>query len=392
LKPICKKRAIKNQNWIIILIFDEIENITFGVSPSEHWCKGLDSIYFWQTLRSVFQKLTNKFSYLVVGTNPLCVETERILGKDNPIYGQIPLEYIPRFDVPQTREMVRRLGRTMGIKFDEIIFGMLTEDYGGHPYLIRHACSVINSMLLSERPTRVDKALYIKAKSIFLRDYGHFIDMILNVLKEHFNDEYEMATYLAIGDEDTFLDLARTSPLYTNHLIGYGIIDENAGRYSFRIDSIREHLCKKNKYKKINLSQAEMLAEISERRNSIEPKLRAISRMQLLSHLGAGEARNKVLDLMGEPRKSKNSSISYSDIFDGNLSGILFTDIEKIIGKYWEYFKNVFGPDKDEFITWLKVINKYRKDAHANDLDKNAMEYVRFCMTKVEDKIKNYLG
>lgn len=128
----------------IMIVFDEIENITFNVSPSEHWANGLDFVFFWQTLRSLFQKQNRVFSYLIVGTNPMCVEAPIIQGKDNPIFNQIPFQYMPRFDVPQTREMVRKLGRIMGLKFEEIIYGRLTEDFGGHPYLIRHVCSIIN--------------------------------------------------------------------------------------------------------------------------------------------------------------------------------------------------------------------------------------------------------
>ena len=36
-----------------------------------------------------------------------------------------------------------------------------------------------------------------------------------------------MLKYLARGDIDTFNELAEMSPLYTNHLIGYGIIEGN---------------------------------------------------------------------------------------------------------------------------------------------------------------------
>lgn len=38
---------LKNKN--ILLIFDEIENITCGVSPSDHWTRELDFVFFWQT-------------------------------------------------------------------------------------------------------------------------------------------------------------------------------------------------------------------------------------------------------------------------------------------------------------------------------------------------------
>ena len=55
--------------------------------------------------------------------------------------------------------MVRKLGRIMGLRFDEIIYGKLTEDFGGHPFLIRHVCSVINRISPAERPVIVDKIL-----------------------------------------------------------------------------------------------------------------------------------------------------------------------------------------------------------------------------------------
>ncbi len=375
----------------ILLIFDEIENITPTVSPSEHWKNGLDFVYFWQTLRSLFQKLSEVFSYLIVGTNPLCVELERINGADNPIFGQIPLEYITGFDVPQTREMIRRLGRIMGLQFDEIIFGKLTEDFGGHPYLMRHVCSVINKICSSERPVKVDKSIYEKAKKSFLNDYSHFLDMILNVMKEYFNDEYEMLTYLAIGDVKTFNDFAALSQLYTNHLIGYGILTFNNGNYCFKIESIKEHLEHKNKYKKLHLTQEEMKAEISERRNSIEPKLRLICRQQLKGHLGEADARTKVLDLLGEPRKSKNGSLSYSKLFDGNISGILFSDLEKFINKYWDCFKNILGPDKQDLQRNLECINKLRVDAHAKNITIEEMQFFRLCADKLEAVIDEYL-
>ncbi len=375
----------------LLVIFDEVENITFGVSPSPHWKEGMDFVYFWQTLRSLFQKLPKIFSYLIVGTNPLCIEIETILGNDNPLFSQVPLQYVPRFDVPQTREMIRKLGKIMGIQFDEIIYGKLTEDFGGHPFLIRHVCSVVNNIGPKERPTRVDKTLYESAKKIFLRDYSHYMDMILNVLKGFFPDEYDMLTFLAHGDEDTFQEFARHSPLYTNHLIGYGIVEESNGKYSFQIESIRDHLLKKERYKKINLSQEEMWAEISERRNKIEPQLRRLCRNQMQAFYGKTKARDEVLQVMGTARAAKNGSLSYEDLFNANRSGIYFEDLRKLISKHWECFKNILGSDKDELIVKLTAINKFRKDAHANDLTQDEMNYFRVCATSIEKKLTDFL-
>lgn len=381
---------LSNKN--ILLIFDEIENITFGISPTQHWSKDLDFVYFWQTLRSLFQKLPNVFSYLLVGTNPLCIEMEKILEKDNPIFCQIPISYIPRFDVPQTREMVRKLGKIMGLQFDEIIYGMLTEDFGGHPYLIRHVCSVINSISNSQRPVNVDKATYEKAKQKFIKDYNNFFDMILNVLKDYFIDEYEMLTHLAIGDLETFEEFAQLSQLYTNHLLGYGIIEEKNGNYNFRIESIKNYLNNKNKYKKLKLTKEEMLSEISERRNKLEPKLQKICRNQLLTFKGLKDANNCVLDIFGDPRKSGNAGKQYAELFDPNLSGILFSDLIKIIGKYWDCFKNIFSINNEDFLFHLNTINKYRVDAHSKNISKDEMQLFRLSMSKIEEQVDRFLN
>jgi len=376
----------------ILLIFDEVENITPNVSPSDHWREGRDFVFFWQTLRSLFQKLEKVFSYLIVGTNPLCVEIARVANADNPIYGQIPLEYIPRFDVPQTREMVRRLGRIMGLRFDEILYGKLTEDFGGHPYLIRHLCSVINNLSPIDRPVKVDKATYEKAKKIFMRDYGHFLDMILNVLKDFFNDEYEMLLLIARGDNKAFKELSAMSPLFTNHLLGYGILEENEGNFYFRIESILDNLKSKEKFKSTEISQKEMWAEVSERRNDLEQKLRKLCRMQLKSHLGEMDTRSSVLDLMGEPRNRKNAGLSYADLFDANKSGMRFLDLCKITRKHWDCFKHILGPDKDDVLTKMELINNLRVDAHAKEITQDEFQMFRLCIKKLEKLVSEFLS
>ncbi|HPR17144.1 MAG TPA: hypothetical protein PLD62_02750, partial [Candidatus Cloacimonadota bacterium] len=95
----------------IMIIFDEIEHITPNISLSKHWSTDNDFILFWQTLRSIYQKTSNLFTYLIVGTNPKCVEISSINDIDNPIYNQVPYEYINPFSVSDTRTMVRTLSR-----------------------------------------------------------------------------------------------------------------------------------------------------------------------------------------------------------------------------------------------------------------------------------------
>ncbi|WP_333624564.1 hypothetical protein [Sphingobacterium siyangense] len=383
-------KKLKNKN--ILLIFDEIEHITPGISLSQHWKNGEDFVLFWQTLRSLFQKYNNLFSYLIVGTNPKCVETPFINGVDNPIYMQIPHEYIQPFDVPQTKDMIRRIGSIMGLNFDEGIYSKLHEDFGGHPFLMRNVCSVINTLAPKERPVRIDKTMYERGKLQFnQKDGSSYIDMILSILKEHYNDEFEMLKFLAIGDYEQFKEFAQLSPEYTNHLIGYNILDQNSDSYFFKIESVRQRLAEMNKFKKINLTNSEKLAEISERRNIIEPKLRWIIRTVLRSNLDENNAKQKVLDIMGTPRSTKYYSYSLKDIFNANKSEIYFEDLRKVISKEWQYFENIFGKDKSAFNTYMGAINKYRADTHAKEIEKGDMEYFRVCAGKIEAYIEDFL-
>ncbi len=373
----------------IVLIFDEIENITFKISPSEHWAHGLDFVFFWQTLRFIFQK-RGIFSYIIVGTNPMCVEIASIKGKDNPIFNQIPFEYISNFDVPQTREMVRKLGRLMGLKFDEIIYGKLTEDFGGHPFLIRQVCSVINSLCKLDRPVTVDKALYEKAKDAFKQRNSPYVEMVLNVLTEFYQDEYAMLEYLAAGDLATFQDFANLSHYYTNHLLGYGIIEKPGDTYNFKMESVKEFLLDKNKYKKTGLTKEEMIKEVSERRNILEPKLRLIVRNQLRAFQGKAQAKESVLNVFGGNRKFELNKFSYEDLFNPNKSEIYFDDLRKIIIKYWDYFKNIFSKDKNKFDMKMQFINEYRIDAHAKAISKEEMDYFRLCIGELESQVEEF--
>ncbi len=81
----------------VLLAFDEIEQITFGVSFGEAWRNGSSYVRFWHSLRSLAQRQENPVTILLAGTNPRCLETPFVMGGDNPLYGHVKPEYIPGF-------------------------------------------------------------------------------------------------------------------------------------------------------------------------------------------------------------------------------------------------------------------------------------------------------
>jgi hypothetical protein len=250
----------------ILLVFDEIENITFETALSENWKSGIDFIKFWQVLRSSYQKLKeeNIFTYLITGTNPRCIEKPTIDKVDNPIFSQFQPIYIPAFDIVQTKEMLDKLGGYIGLRFDDMACAKLVEDFGGHPLLMRQMCSYIHQNVTETRPNTINKTFYEILKGKFYNDESGFIkyaQMVLEVLEAWYPDEFQMLTWLSIGEVDTFKGLAEKAPQYVSHLIHYGIIEKHNSEYSFKIEALKLYLSNKNKYKRLNLTNEEKQAK-----------------------------------------------------------------------------------------------------------------------------------
>jgi hypothetical protein len=230
-----------------------------------------------------------------------------------------------------TREMVRKLGKYMGLKFDEIIYSKLTDDFGGHPFLIRQLCSIINKLALGDRPVVVDKALYEKAKTLFLLDAKHYVEMVIQVLQEWYKDEYEMLMLLANNDTTVFNDFAKENNYYTNHLIGYGLINKSANGYSFNIECVREYLSQKHKYDKHEISPEKKLSEVNERRILLEQNLRKIIRNQFKANFGKQGGLQKLLASLPEFRREALASQDIDGILEPTSSPLFLLDLINII-------------------------------------------------------------
>lgn len=233
----------------ILLIFDEVEQITFNISSSEHWRSGNDFLPFWRTIRAKFQKLQSIFTYLISSTNPLSVEQPLIGKNDNPIYQHINENYINQFSVEETKEMISALGGYMGLKFDDDLYSFINRDYGGHPLLIRHVCSEINTAVNGNRPKKIKRVDYDRARTKFENETTKgfsYAKMILDVLDTFYPNESTMLTCLAIGDMEFFNEFVKESPQYTAHLLGYGIVEKSDdGEYDFKIDLLKRYLIDK---------------------------------------------------------------------------------------------------------------------------------------------------
>lgn len=373
----------------VLLLFDEIENITFDKSGVKHWCDGLDFMYFWQSVRSAFQHTTNVFTFCILGTNPRCVEEHFIKEKENPIFNAFTPQYIPGFNQEQTREMVRKLGRLMGIKFDEGVYTRLVEDYGGHPFLIRQVCSAI-AKKYPQRPVQIDRMKYNVVRIDYNRESEYF-DMLLDVLTQFYSEEYEMLNMLAAGDLDTFKYFAEQDYSMVKHLVGYGIIRVSDDEYDFCIDAVKDHLIRKQHRKTPVKTPVEKWTYTCTQRNTLEIELRKMVKVILrIAYKSEAATKEAVVKKIYGGDMRKYATLSYADLFDSRKSNIYFKNLKDLINSNWDYFKDYWS-DQEMFIAAMDILNREgRFDAHATIPEDNEITLIDAALHTIKKGIDKY--
>ncbi|MFT3895473.1 MAG: hypothetical protein QM730_27940 [Anaerolineales bacterium] len=376
----------------ILFILDEIENITFDLSPSEHWAKDKDYIFFWQSLRSLFQKAetSHLFSVIIAGVNPKAVEIPIVQEKfDNPIYRFITPIYLPLFEANEVREMVSSIGTYMGLNFEDEVFTYLTDDFGGHPFLIRQVCSKIYQAIQDRRPFTVTKYYYQNEKQRLTNSIQDYIDLIVRVLRERYKDEYEMLEFLAQGDHKNFNEFVQMSHSMIEHLEGYGLIKEDRGKYHFRINAVEKYVSEHTKIAKVLNTREEKWKEITLQRNVLETNMRMLVKRILKQRYGPSVAKEKFLEIISKADdKARLNTLAYNDIFELHL---YFDDLRRVIMKNWDDFAQIFNKDMEHFKYYSEFVNKHRIDAHANEIDDEFIGILLMALQWLRRQVDEYL-
>jgi hypothetical protein len=373
----------------ILIILDEIENITFGISPSDHWSKDKDYIFFWQSVRSIFQKNSDLFSFIIAGVNPKAIETATVQSFDNPIYRLVTPNYLGFFDVQQVREMVSSIGNYMGLVFEDEVFTYLTDDYGGHPFLIRQVCSRLHKIIAQARPFTITRFRYQIEREELSKYIQDYISLIVSVLQERYKDEYELLEHLAQGDQKTFQDFVQMSHSIIEHLEGYGLVKEDQDHYYFRIKAVEDYIRERTKVARILVTKEDKWKEITTQRNKLETDLRRVIKLTLKLHFGQVKAKEVFLEIISPPeRKNRLAASNLDEIFESEL---YFEDLRKIIIKQWSELGRIFNNDKDNFQTYMKYVNRHRADAHANDIDDGTLGILLIALQWLQNQVNGFL-
>ncbi len=218
-------KTASDRNKKIVIMFDEIEYISFRSPMDDHW--HTEFIDFWQTIWSV-QSLHRNLVFILSGVNPSVTETDTVNGIQNPLFSIVQSEYLQGLDEDDARNMIRTLGRRMGIKFEYDAIKMLYDQYNGHPMLLRLACSYINRQYDNQnRPITIAPIDVTKIQEGIDIELAYYFKHVVSEIQQFYSEEYEMLELLASGQTTDFVELSAVAE-YTKHLYNYGLVSKNA--------------------------------------------------------------------------------------------------------------------------------------------------------------------
>lgn len=358
------------RNLKIVIMFDEIEYISFKSPMNTHWHS--EFVDFWQTIWSV-QSIHRNLVFILSGVNPSITEIDTIEGIQNPLFSIVQSEYLQGLSEEDARTMIRTLGKRMGIRFEYEAIALLYKQYNGHPMLLRMACSYINRQYESQnRPITITEDAVQTIQEDIDIELAYYFKHVVSEIQQFYPDEYEMFEMLASGQTSDFLELAAVAE-YTKHLYNYGLVakDEHgmpyvkmpvAGRYVALELARREN--RKSLFKAI---------DINKRDNWVQQRVRSIIRdLRQLETAIEASGKEKLFGENSFPeadRIAATKPVYSEDQFEQFVNTCYRCFVESIdnygktIGKnkyFWNEIRNVYP-------SLFNVLHRIRVYRHSSD-------------------------
>lgn len=358
------------KNLKIVIMFDEIEYISFRSLQDVHWHS--EFIDFWQTIWSV-QSIHRNLVFIISGVNPSVTEIDTIEGIQNPLFSIVQSEYLQGLSEEDSRTMIRTLGKRMGLKFNHDAIEVLYKQYNGHPMLLRLACSHINRQYDNQnRPISISKEMVQKIQEAIDVELAYYFKHIVSEIQRFYPEEYEMFELLASGQTSDFIDLAALAE-FTKHLYSYGLIAKNeygrpyvkmpvAGRY------VAMELAKKE-----NRRSLYKIIDEDKRLNWVQQRVHTIIRdLRQLESAIHGSGRDKLFGDNSFPEADKFASLK-PVTNDAQLRDFMNTCYRCFVESIDNYGKSVSKRDyfwtviQQAYPTLHDVLHRIRVYRHSGD-------------------------
>lgn len=376
----------------VVLMLDEIEYITHGLSGrlGQHWDE--DFLPFWQTIRATHQETEGRLTFIVAGVNPVAVESTHLGDQPNPIFQLAVPQYLEPLSRHHVRTMVRTLGRYGGLDVEEEVYTYLQDTYGGHPYLIRLACSEIWRHADVANPhyrPRITNQSFRRLRGEIRERLAQPIRDILLSLVWWYPDEYDVLRILAEGDpenEQFVADYLDQHPGSVMQFARYGLLGVNSAQ--FAIADVQQFLRDHGDEYKRQISPfmrgdmpAELLPEVPdladlgrlfEMRTQVEVRLRQAVILYLGMRANWDPARlaSSIADVLPARRDRPRPT----ELFVGRspqvaINDLYTLDLKAIIIGHWDVFSPLFDGDRTRTEMNLETLNRARRvDAHSKPM------------------------
>jgi hypothetical protein len=198
-------------------------------------------------LRGLLQTATPNAGLVLLcaGVDPAIFESAMIEDRDNLVYKLVRLVWLSPMTRDETADMVRTLGKRMGIRIPDFrAVDSLFEEYGGHPLLSRKACSLAAKGRDPEVLPWVITAQAI-ATAIESRSYDSPATQARDIFKsfhEWFPQEADLVEMLWSTDafsHSVAVEELRESPDRVDHARAYGLLNADL---SPRMNAVRTAL------------------------------------------------------------------------------------------------------------------------------------------------------
>ncbi len=358
------------ENNRIILVFDEIEYISFLNNKENHWKN--DYIDFWQTMWSCQSEYRN-LVFFIAGLDPSVLDTNRVEGVQNPLFGIVSPDYLTGFSKPEMILMVTSLAKKMGLEFQPNALEYIYSQYGGHPHLTRKSCSWINKDYGTKKinkPIKIFENDLLKTQDSRELDLSYYSSHVVSELSNFYPDEYAMLEMLASGEKREFIEFSK-EPEFTKHLIGYGLLAyDNLNMPKITIPVVEKYvgleLAKKEGRKTIL-----RVVEPSKRKSWLSTRIEYLLKdFQLLVDLIKNANQDKLFGDFSFPNSHDFSKIKISEneeIFENFISTCFKCFIEsiEIYGKSInnrKYYEDIITVKYPSLVYALERIRVYRHE------------------------------
>ena len=218
----------------VVILLDELERIL--PVTGQHGVDGY--LEFFGLLRGLAQteRYRGLLSCAVVAANAALSDRGYWEQRENPFFALYKPFFLAPLAHTECVEMISDLGKGMTVYWDEDATSSVFSETGGHPFLTRSLCSHIVRQH-RKRPLRVTARMVHDDIGPFLRDEGHKLEQITELLKTSFPDEHSFLQRVALEE-----DHGQTTDQTVRHLLGYQLITAQNGGYRLTLNLLRRWL------------------------------------------------------------------------------------------------------------------------------------------------------